>query len=264
MKVAYLGPKGTFSHEACNIYFKTEELFGYKTITDTILALKNGIVEKCIVPIENSLQGSVTETIDMLIENNDVNVIDEFVLEIKQCLMAKENYELSDIKEVYSHYQALSQCRNYINTNLYDVDIKTVSSTAIAAQEVSQKDNCACIGNKNCLEEYNLKLLKENIQDNNYNKTRFWILDKRLIMKNEYSKMSIVFSIKDKPGELYRFLKIFEKYEINLTKIESRPAKTVLGEYIFIIDLEVCNENIEKAINEIKMQGLYYRILGKY
>lgn len=266
MRVGYLGPKGTFSYEACRNYARnSEEIIEYKTILDTILALEKNEVEKAIVPIENSLQGCVTDSIDTLIENEDIKVVGEILLEIKQNLMSNYDYSLDDIEEVYSHPQALSQCKKFLDKFMPNSKINAVESTAFAAKLVSESNKkIACIGNIACLEEYNLKLIKSEIQDNIYNKTKFWILSKTENKEITVNKMSMLFSVKDKPGALYNVLEIFNKYNLNLTKIESRPAKTVLGEYIFLIDVSIENSKENIAIEEIKEKGIYVRILGKY
>lgn len=266
MKVGYLGPKGTFSYEACKQYAKNNmEILEYKTILDTILALENGEVDEAIVPIENSLQGCVTDSIDTLIENQDIKVKGEILLEINQNLMSNDNYSLEEIKEVFSHPQALAQCKKFLEKNLPNCKITAVESTAMAAKLVSERiEPIACIGNISCLEEYNLKLLLESIQDNVYNKTKFWVLSKENNNEIIENKMSMLFSVKDKPGALYSVLEIFNRYNLNLTKIESRPAKTVLGEYYFLIDVSIENRNEDEAINEIREKGIFVRILGKY
>ena len=168
MKIGYLGPKGTFSYEACIQYSKNEKkIIEYKTIVDTIIALENEEINEAIVPIENSLQGCVTDSIDTLIEKENVKVKGELLLEIKQNLMANKNYKLEEIKEVYSHPQALAQCKKFLETNMPNAKIIAIESTAMAAKIVSEKQEMvACIGNKSCIEEYNLTLLKERIQDN--------------------------------------------------------------------------------------------------
>ncbi len=266
MKVGYLGPKGTFSYEACMNYCKNDkEMVEFRTISDTILALSNNEVDEVIVPIENSLQGCVTDAIDTLIEHEEIKVKDEILLEIKQNLMANKNLKFEDIKKIYSHPQALAQCKNYLEKNFPLADIIPVESTAGAAKKVNESSEaCACIGSIACLEEYGLNLLQEGIQDNLFNKTKFWILSKNNNMEILKNKMSMLFSVKDKPGALYKVLEIFNKYNLNLTKIESRPAKTVLGEYIFWIDVSIENGNEDKAIEEIKEKGIFFRILGKY
>ena len=263
MKVAYLGPKGTFSYEACQNYCKNhEEQIEYRTINETILALEEGKVDEAIVPIENSLQGCVTEAIDTLIQKEDIKVKDELILDIKQNLLSNNKCKLEEIKKVYSHPQALAQCRNYLEKNLPNATLIAVESTSYAAQKVSEENElCACISNIACLDVYNLNLLEKNIQDNEFNKTKFWILSKSEFNKYIKNKMSMIFSVKDKPGALYNVLEIFNKYNLNLTKIESRPAKTILGEYYFWIDVTISNSNEEKAIEEIREKGIYVRIL---
>ena len=265
MKVGYLGPKGTFSYEICNKVFNENfEKIPFKTIKDTIIALEKGKIDRVIVPIENSLQGCVTETIDCIIEINDIEICAEKVLKINQNLMAKQNYELSEIKEVYSHPQAISQCRNYIEKNLKNAEIVEVSSTALAAKEVSSKDNVACICNIECAKEYNLTLLEKEIQDNNFNETKFVVLKKIDKEEIKFNKLSMVFATKHEPGALYKALGIFDKYGLNLTKIESRPAKTKLGEYYFIVDVDIENQNYIEAIKELKNIVTFYKVLGRY
>lgn len=265
MKVGYLGPKGTFSYEICNkVFDDSYEKIPFKTIKDTIIALENCEIDTAIVPIENSLQGCVTETIDCLIEINDIEICKEKVLKINQNLMAEQKCELSDIKELYSHPQALAQCRNYIENNLKNAEIIEVSSTALAAKEVSQKENAACICNIECVKEYNLTLLEKEIQDNNFNETKFIVLKKIDNIERNFNKLTMVFATKHEPGALYKALGIFDKYGLNLTKIESRPAKTKLGEYYFIVDVDIENNNYIDAIESLKNIVTFYKVLGRY
>lgn len=265
MKVGYLGPKGTFSYEVCNkVFDDTFEKIPFKTIRDTIISLDKSQIERAIVPIENSLQGCVTETIDCLIEVNNIEICSEKGLKINQNLMAKSNYKLDEIKELYSHPQAISQCRNYIEKNLKNAEIIEVSSTALAASEVSKKSHVACICNIECAREYNLALIKKDIQDNNLNETKFVVLKKSENIEKEFNKLTMVFATKNEPGALYKVLGIFDKYGLNLTKIESRPAKTKLGEYYFIVDIEINNKNYINSIEELKPLVTFYKILGKY
>lgn len=205
MKIGYLGPKGTFSYEAAKRYGEEEQLIEYNTISKCIKALEENQIDKAIVPIENSLQGGVTETIDILIETEGIYVNDEIVLNIRHNLIAKENYQKDEIKEIYSHVQAIEQCRKYIEKNLPNAHINYVSSTALAAEMVQNKEKCACIANKSCINEYNLCLLEENIQDNDFNQTKFWVLSKT--KNNTGKKMSIIFSCNHKPGALYQILR---------------------------------------------------------
>ena len=261
MKVGYLGPRGTFSFETARKYSKTGELKEYSTITEVIHKLKENEVDEAVVPVENSIQGGVTETIDAIIEFDGIFVNKEIITKIEQNLMANKKYKLNEIKEIYSHPQAIAQCRKYINKELANAKIIQVASTALAAKEIKEKDFCACIANISCLEEYKLELLDAGIQDNNSNTTKFWVLSKNENLKG--NKMSLIFSTKHKPGALYQVLGIFNEKKINLTKIESRPAKTKLGEYFFLIDLDI-NEHIDEALKELKCECDYIKIIGRY
>ena len=264
MKVGYLGPKGTFSYEICNkVYGSEYEKVPFRTIKDIINNLANNTIEEGIVPIENSLQGCVTETIDTLIKSNNIYVCGENVLKISQNLMAKEKYKFNEIKQIYSHPQALAQCREYLQKNFKEAEIIEISSTALAAKEVSQKENVACICNLSCKDEYKLKVLDENIQDNNFNETKFWQLKNHNENKEDADKMTLIFFTENKPGALYKALSIFEKYNLNLTKIESRPTKKQLGQYYFWIDVEL-NSNAEIALKELTNVVVDFKILGKY
>ena len=261
MKLGYLGPKGTFSYEASKKYSNNDELIEYRTIIENIKALQAGEIDKAIVPIENSIQGGVRETIDGLIETDGIYVNKEFTLKVSQNFMANRKYKLDEIKEIYSHPQALAQCRRYIENNCKNAIINQVSSTALAAKEIKTKDFCACIASESCLEEYGLELLDKNIQDNDFNQTKFWVISKK--QNNVGNKMSLVFTTKNEPGALYKILGIFDKNKINLTKIESRPNKAILGEYIFWVDLEV-NKTIDEALEALQTECKYLKILGTY
>lgn len=265
MKVGCLGPKGTFSYEICNkVYNEEVEKIPYKTIKETIIALESDDVDEVVVPIENSLQGCVTETLDTLIQNIDIRIQAEQILKIQQNLMAKNLYKFEQIKEVYSHPQAIAQCRNYLENHLNQANIMEVQSTALAAKYVSQREDIACICNLECMKEYGLKLIEENIQDNDFNETKFWVLGKKQKEIQDADKMTMIFTTEHKPGALYKALSIFHKNNLNLSKIESRPAKTRLGEYYFLVDIDIDSENYIEAIKELKNVVGYYRILGKY
>lgn len=270
MKISYLGPVGTFSYEATKKYIKLKnitnyELYDYKTIAETIFSITNKKADIAIVPIENSIQGSVFETMDTLLENTSIGIKEDLVLNINQNLLS--NYSYNEIRKIYSHPQAIAQCRNYLNSNFPNISIIETSSTALAAKTVSNTPYSACISNITCAEEYSLTILEENIQDTQNNKTRFLVLTLNDNLENKnYAKTSIYFSTLNKPGELYKILGLFNIFNINLTKIESRPAKTSLGEYVFWIDFENNPENKSSPIllEQIKNMCSHFRILGHY
>lgn len=261
MKLGYLGPRGTFSHEAAKLIKNDKhDLIEFRTIRDVVDALSNESIDEAIIPIENSIQGEVRESIDSIIEKNNIYVIMEKGLPIVQNLLCDINNS-EPISKIYSHTQAIAQCQKFIRENYPSAEIIDVSSTATAAQSIVGKNGVACISNSACATEYNLKILNESIQDNNQNVTKFWLLSRN--KNTNGSKMSLVFSTKNTPGALYKVLRIFYSYDINLTKIESRPAKTILGEYIFVIDIEI-NQFLETALKDLKEECKYLKVLGIY
>lgn len=271
MKIGYLGPDGTYCYEAMVKYMKhykiEAETISFNNITETILAVKNSEIDKCIVPIENSIQGSVLETMDTLRETDGLYIQSRIVIDIEHHLLSAKKCVPEEIKKIYSHPQAIAQCRKYIHNNYPNCEIKQVSSTALAAKAIMNEENCACICNGVCRDLYNLKELDENIQDIENNQTTFIVVskEKNNNLKGELTT-SIFFSVYSRPGELYKVLGLFNIFEVNLNKIESRPAKTKLGEYIFWVDFEG-NENcdyIKILLEQIDKRCSYYRFLGTY
>ncbi len=264
MKIGYLGPKGSYSFEASQKYMNNEDnLIEYPEITKVIKALEKDEIQVCVVPFENAIHGSVLDTMDAILEYKDVYIIDEIVLDINHILMAKTKD--TRIAKIYSHPQALSQCNNFLNEKYYNVHKIPVSSTSYAAKLVSQESDTACICSKSCKEIYGLEIIDENIQDIDFNQTRFIVLSKSKNTKIT-QKTSVVFSTKNEPGALYKILGLFSLAEINLTKIESRPAKTRLGDYMFFVDLDG-DEKDDKIINTFEKISTYceeFRIIGSY
>ena len=264
MKIGYLGPQGSYSYDAVNLYKKDgDELLEFDTIVKVIESLEKGKVEECVVPIENAIHGSVLDTIYSIFEYKDVYIKDEIILDINHKLMAKEK----DLKvaKIYSHPQALAQCKKFLNDYYYGVEQIPVSSTSYAAKLASKEVNTACICNESCGKIYKLETLQNNIQDIDGNQTKFIVLSKNKNTRKT-KKTSIIFSTKDEPGALYEILGIFSVNEINLTKIESRPAKTRLGEYMFFVDIEgdEKEEKINKVLNKMQEFCDEFRIIGSY
>lgn len=228
--------------------------------------MTNGEVDECIVPLENSIRGTVLETLDSLLEDEKLSIVHEIVLDIKHCLMANKKYNNEDIKTIYSHTQALGQCKKYIQNNIPNCIIHEVESTAKGAQLAKENDYSACIANKDCASIYELELMDTNIQDRNNNQTRFIVLSKENENKEENSKITIIFSTSNNPGALYKILGLFNIFDVNLTKIESRPAQTGLGEYWFWVDFEgnIKEENVKSLLDIVKKQCSFFRILGMY
>lgn len=273
MKIGFLGPEGTFSQEAALRYAKDMglkgELVSFLSISDMFYGVRDLVIDEAVVPIENSIEGAVSETLDMLAGDVDLKIGGEKIIGIRQNLMAKEGTQLKDIREIYTHPQPLGQCRKFLKENLPHAQINIVYSTAKASAIVAQeRDNkgIASIGAACAAQVYGLKILKGNIQDNKSNYTRFVIIrtdDSKISGKD---KTSIVFSTRDKPGSLYAILEIFNLWDINMTRIESRPAKKELGKYIFFVDLEGHREDddLKDALKMVKRKTTFYKLLGSY
>lgn len=264
MKIGYLGPKGSYSYEATQKYMSEEDnIVEYSEIFKVIEALEKDEIQKCVVPFENAIHGSVLDTMDAILEYKDIYVIDELILDINHILMAKTKD--TRIAKIYSHPQALSQCSKLLNEKYSNVEKIPVSSTSYAASLASKESDIACICSKSCEKIYNLQIIDRNIQDIEFNQTRFIVLSKSKNTRKT-KKTSIIFSTKDEPGALYKILGLFSLAEINLTKIESRPAKTKLGDYMFFVDLEG-DEKEEIIKNTFKNIILYceeFRVIGSY
>lgn len=264
MKLAVLGPAGTFSHEAALKYDRSAEIIFVNSIWDVFELVEQRKVDSGIVPVENSIEGVVGITFDALIET-DEKIKQEIVIPIRHCLCGFG--EIGDIEEVYSHTQALGQCRNF----LHSLSVKTfqTSSTAAAAEEIAKlKDRKkACLCSRLAAEMYGLKIIREDVHDEKNNMTRFFVINHDDANPSGNDKTSFaVFPQNDRPGLLYEMLEIFSKRKINLTKLESRPSKKKLGEYIFFIDVEGHRKDkliseglqqLERDIKEIKIFGSY-------
>lgn len=270
IKIGYLGPKGTFSHEALGKYIDDKQ--GYQsidfcTIHDAIMAVENGSIDEVIVPMENSIEGAVNETLDLLVSQTDLKIKDEFVLEIKQNLLVKEGTGSKDIKKILSHPQPIGQCRKYINTNFQNVEVRSVYSTSSAAIEVvNGNKDMAAIGSLKAAEVYGLEVMVPGIQDEDNNHTRFVIISKCDSERTGNDKTSLAFSTEDKPGSLYSVLDIFRLWDINMNRIESRPAKNQLGKYIFFIDISGHKDDgdVRDALTMVKRKTSFFKLFGSY
>jgi len=283
VKLGYLGPKGTFSHEALKVYKNilerkySEEVFvkdnkkyceqAYTSIRDLLFDVEYSKIDEAVVPLENSLEGSVNETLDILANEVDLKCKAEVIIRIRQNLLIKKGGKSDKIKYIVSHPQAIGQCKKYISDNFNDAEIKLVYSTAGAAEFVANsKGGFAAIGSSIAAEEYGLDIYAKDIQDGENNFTRFVIISKNDSQKTGSDKTSIVFSTENKPGSLYRVLDIFSLWDINMTRIESRPAKKSLGSYIFFVDIEGHrnDEDVHDALTMVRKKTSFYKFLGSY
>ncbi len=267
--LGYLGPDGTFSQQAALMYSDGRyELREYPTIASAIKAVDAGDIASCIVPIENSLNGSVIATLDTLAFDSDVYITDEYVLKITQNLLVKKGTKKEDIKTIMSHPQALGQSARLIEDEFCGVELKAVSSTATAAKCVNDGDgSIAAIAPKSSADLYDLEILYPCCNDDENNFTRFAVIEKtRKLSVTDHDKSSIVFSTEHTPGSLYRAIGLLDQQKINLLKIESRPMKNELGKYVFFIDIDgnLDDANIFFALNRVKEKSMFYKFLGSY
>lgn len=269
--IGFLGPKGTFSHEAVEGYRserkKAYELKEYSSIKDVLYALGSGEVDEAIVPIENSLEGAINVTLDVLAQEEEMYIIDEYIIPVNLNLVAKHGTKAGEIKTLMSHPQPLGQCRNYLNTNFPGIVQLEENSTSKAAQKVVEGDcTYAAITSAIAAKIYGLEILERNIQDVENNHTRFVIVAKSLKSRTGLDKTSIVFSTDNRPGSLYRILDIFSLWDINMTKIESRPSKNALGQYIFFVDIDghIEDQDVHDALTMVKRKTSFYKFIGSY
>lgn len=267
--IGYLGPAGTFSHIAATEFFKdTKPLKEYATIYSVIQAVAKGEIEKGIVPIENSIEGSVNATLDALAFDVDLYITDEYILRIKQNLLVKPGTRAEDIKTIASHPQAIGQCSKMLERDFSKTEIVYASSTAEAGAAAAESDgSIAVIGSESCARVYGLEILRRSCGDENNNSTRFVVVSRKQNMRvTDNDKSSIVFTVEHKPGSLYRALELFEKSNLNLLKIESRPLKKELGTYIFFVDVEgnIDNPTIYFALDALRRSTDFYKFLGSY
>ena len=270
-KIAFLGPEGTFTEEALIKYvedLKEYEKMPISTIQDVIKSVDRGEVWQGVVPIENSIEGSVNITQDILTFESDAKIIGEITIPIKHHLIGKKGTKIKNIKKILSHPHATAQCRIFLASKCSDCEIIAANSTAEAVKKVlGSESDTAAIGTKIAAGIYDLEILFSDIEDNKENKTRFVIIGTIIPPKTGNDKTSIVcFLKKDKPGSLFNILKEFAKRNINLTRLESRPAKKDLGDYVFMIDMEghIHDKTIYEAIESLRNKVYLVKILGSY
>lgn len=265
LQVAFLGPQSTFTHMAAMQQFGlSAQLVPLKSIPAVFEEVERGRAHYGVVPVENSTEGVVNHTLDMFI-SSELQVIAEIMLEISHNLMSRSG-KIEDIRKIVSHPQPLAQCRHWLEENLPEMPLLDVSSTAAAAQMAAEDDAVAAIAGQAAAVQYGLRTVKAKIEDNPNNFTRFLVIGRKTPEKSGHDKTTILFSVKDEPGILYRMLEPFSKRQINLAKIESRPMKQKAWEYIFFLDLigHIEDEIIFAAIEELRGHCHFLKVLGSY
>ncbi len=271
----YLGPDGSNSHNAVIKFLNIckpdiTNKIPQKSIKFALKELEQDKNSIAVLPIENSIEGLVRETIDNFVKINDlsVKIQGELALPIKHILMAKSS-NINEIKKIYSHPQAFAQCSKYLYEKFPYVELKEVSSTSYAAEKVSfDNDNTiAAIANETCSDIFGLNILATDINDEKDNQTRFYILGRTPIEKNNKNKTAVMISPKvNRAGALCDILQILAKYNINLSYIDSRPSKRHLGEYLFFMELDGLEEDteIKSALKELNEYAEFLKILGSF
>lgn len=273
VQVGYLGPVGTFSEQAAqqsivNNMDQKYILKAYPTIPQVIWAVEKGEIQKGVVPVENSIEGTVSVTLDMLAHNVNIPIQGEVVIDIQHCLVAREK-GANQITKVYSHPLALAQCRTFLQDNYPQACHISTSSTAEAVILAKEEGNSsAALGSAMAAKIYGLEIICNKANDFEVNKTRFLIIGESKDQKQALlNKTSLCLALaENKPGGLYEILGEFEKMKIDLTKIESRPAKTELGNYIFFIDCKanILEEKYADVLEGLKAKSSFLKILGTY
>lgn len=268
--VSYLGPPGTFTEEALLGWpgLAYEQALPFPTVEEAILAVEDNLADKAVVPIENSIEGSVNATLDSLAFEAGVFIQGEKVCQVRHFLLAREGVRMEDVVRVISHPQAAAQCRRHLVELLQGVEVEAANSTSEAAQRVAGSgEPLAAIGSGLAAELYGLAVLREGIEDHPENRTRFVLLGKEKVPPTGDDKTSLVcFIYQDRPGMLLQILQEFAFRYINLSKIESRPTKEVLGEYCFFIDCagHEDDEVVASALKCLACKLPQVKLLGSY
>lgn len=265
LRISYLGPAGTFTHQASIMKFGNSPRFiPAKNIAEVFNNVEKEFCDFGVVPVENSTEGAVNYTLDMLIDS-DLKICHEIYMEIAHYLLSTGS-RLEEITTLYSHPQALAQCRLWIEENLPSATTVEVSSTSLAVEKALQDVSSAAIGSRLAADLYGIKILKSRIEDNVSNITRFLAMGKKMPAPTGKDKTSIIFSVKDCSGALFKALEPFAGGNINLTKIESRPTKRRPWEYVFFVDFEGYYKDVHviNALEKLRDKCVFIKILGSY
>ncbi len=263
--IVYLGPPATHTHLACFKYFGNSiQEIPKESLQEVFETVEKEEADYGVVPVENSTEGSVNRTLDLLIDSG-VKICGEVMIQVSHDLLSQSGRR-EDIRKIYSHPQALEQCRTWLRKNFPHVELAETVSTAKAAQIAAQDKSVASVASSLAAQLYGLKVIESRIEDHIQNYTRFLILSRQFREKTGRDRTSILFSIPHSPGSLFRVLKPFDEKGINLTKIESRPVKNKPWEYIFFLDFEghATDTPIHETLEEMEDNVLFMKFLGSY
>jgi chorismate mutase/prephenate dehydratase len=261
--VTYLGPEGSYSHQAAALLFEGDELLPQRDLDTVVGEVATGRADLGVVPVENSAEGMVNRTLDLMATSR-LFVNQEIMLPIRNCLLSCSAME--KVHVVYSHPQALAQCRRWLVDNLPAAEIREAPSTSEAAMAARSQEHVAAVASALSARIYGLNVLAENINDSPDNLTRFWVISPAMATGGENAKTSIIVTLGNHPGSLHEAIGVFAGQGINLTKIESRPSKKNPWEYIFFIDFQGSLEdvNVKRAMKELSRHTTDIITLGSY
>jgi len=262
--ISYWGPKATFTHLASIHRFGTfAEYRPVESIADVFTEVERERADYGVIPMENSTAGVVSESLDAFVES-ELKICSEIMIPIAHHLLA--SCPLDEIRTIYSGTQPLAQCHLWLRSNLPNVEVVKVGTTAEGAEKASSETGAAAIGSKLAAEMYKLNLVVEHIEDSRANYTRFFVIGRTISGKSGSDKTSVMFSVKDRVGALYDTLKPFAKHEINLTKIESRPSKRKAWDYLFFVDFagHCDDDNVKQALEALEHSCNFVKLLGSY
>lgn len=265
--VGYLGPPGTFGEQAALLHAADATLVSLPTHASVVKGVADGAVQVGIVAIENSLEGSVSETLDAILQHEDVSISRELVLPVEHLLIAGRGTPLEAVHIVMSHPQALAQCRAYLDERLPNVRLEAALSTAAAVEEAVRTPRAAAVGTRRAADLFHGVIIAESIQDVAHNKTRFVAIARRDAPPTGDDKTSIAFTVThDRPGTLLGVLGELSARDLNMTRVESRPSRQDLGIYIFLIDFQGhrSDEAVAAALAAVREKAHYFRLLGSY
>ena len=264
LKIAYLGPQGTWTHQAAISKFgHSVEYSPQESLAGVFDCVARKKADYGVVPIENSTEGAVNHTLDMFADS-PLRICAQILLPIENALMTKISRE--DITKLYSHPQVFGQCRNWIQKNFPSAELVEVSSTTRAAELIRDQTGAAALGGRLAAELNNLEVLEENIQDKATNTTRFLVLSHEMCPPTGNDRTSVMFSVRDKAGSLFKALEPFNEFHINMSKIESRPSKQREWEYFFFVDIAGHCEDpkLSEALHNLEEHCNFIKVLGSY
>ena len=265
MKIAFQGEPGAYSEEASFGYFESPETIPCESFDAVFAAVTSGEMDAGLIPIENSLAGSIHQNYDLLLRH-DLHIVGEYFLRVRHCLIVLPGMEKSDIRRVISHPQALGQCHGYLRG--LGVKTEPVYDTAgsVKMLKASGARDTAAIASRRAAELYGMEILQEGIEDNPENYTRFLAISHQPVVAGSEAKTSVVFTLKNMPGALFKALSVFALRDIDLTKIESRPDPSTPFNYLFYVDLagDPSQKNVAGALEHLADLAREYRVLGSY